>query len=200
MLAASTAGRASAQQPQGPILLLQPGLLSANFVSVPEGVSSTSGFNLRFATRIATSSRWITPILGVSVTPYGTSGISERNTNAPALFAGNVFPVLDATRTAGWLTLEIPVLVYHWYGGGSATNSRIYGRDVFLQLAAYFHLGRKALGDLGSSWTRVDAYVFLEQNLMPNEDGTTGLTDRFNPVAMFGLSISIGGRGGEPGR
>lgn len=181
-----------AQVARGPEFLLQPGLLSADFLSAPEGVSSTTGFNLRFATRFPTRHRWLTPVIGASVTPEGTSGTSTRNTNAPSIFAGNIFPLLGPDRTAGWLTFEVPVLVYHAYGGGPSGNPRIYGRDVYVQLAAYVHLGRKALRDLGPGWAKFDLYAFLEQNLTPNENSITGRTDRFNPVALAGVSLGFG--------
>lgn len=183
---------AEAQDPRGPEFALQPGLLSADFVSAPEGVSSTTGFNLRFATRIPTRHRWFTPVVGASVTPEGTSGTSTRNSNAPSLFVGNVFPLVGPGHSAGWLTVEIPVLVYHAYGGGGAGNPRIYGRDLYVQLATYVHLGRKALRGLGPGWDRFDLYAFVEQNLTPNENTVTSQTDRFNPVALAGVSLAFG--------
>ena len=39
-----------------PVLLLQPGMLSADFLSAPEGYPATSGFNLRFSTLVPTPS------------------------------------------------------------------------------------------------------------------------------------------------
>jgi hypothetical protein len=184
-------------QPTTPVLQIQPGFLSADFVSAPDALNSTSGFNLRFATRIPTGLPWLTPVVGGSVTPYGTTGPSTRNTNAPAIFGGNIFPLLGAARTRGWLTIELPLLIYHAYGGGSANNSRIYGRDLFIQVAGYLHVGSKLLGELGSGWVRLDGYAFLEQNLTPNEDGSTGRTDRFNPVMVFGASLSLGSSEGR---
>lgn len=192
LVLATASVRGAAQPSRGPELLLQPGLLSADFISAPEGVTSTTGFNLRFATRVPTRYRWLTPVIGASVTPEGTSGTSTRNTNAPALFAGNIFPLVGVGRTAGWLTLEAPLLVYHAYGGGGPGNPRIYGRDLYLQLAAYVHLGRKALRELGPGWARFDLYAFIEQNLTPNENTVTGRTDRFNPVALAGVSLAFG--------
>ena len=56
-----------AQSPSGPVFLLQPGLLSADFISAGPDVSSTTGFNLRFETRFPTRTPWLTPLVGEEV-------------------------------------------------------------------------------------------------------------------------------------
>lgn len=175
---------------------LQPGYIAADFLSPPPGVSSTTGFNLRFAARLTTTLPWLVPVVGGSVTPYGTTGPSTRNHNSPNLFAGNIFPILAPSRTGGWLTAELPLLVYHSYGGGRPDNPRLFGPDLFLQLAAYVHVGEKLLRELGPGWTFLDSYIFWEQNLTPNPEPSTRRVDRFNPVLLFGLSLRIGGNAG----
>jgi len=181
-------------QERTPEFLLQPGMLSADFVSAPEGFPATSGFNLRFATLIPTSSRWWTLIVGASVTPYGTSGITPRSTNTPVLFVGNVFPGVSARRTGGWLDLQFPVYVTYSYGGGGARNRELYGRDVLAEAAVQWHVGDKVLRELGPTFARLRVYLMVNQVLTPNEDLTTGITDRFNPTALYGITIPIGGR------
>ncbi|HEX4932034.1 MAG TPA: hypothetical protein VFV33_02575 [Gemmatimonadaceae bacterium] len=180
-----------------PELLLQPGMLSADFVSAPDGYPATSGFNLRFATLVPTSSAWWTLIVGASVTPYGTSGITPRSTNTPVLFIGNVFPGIAARRTGGWLDVQFPVYLTYAYGGGGARNSQIYGRDLVAEVAVQLHVGRKVLRDLGPGFSRLRLYAMANQLLTPNEDPTSGTTDRFNPVALYGVTIPIGGREGR---
>ncbi|HSA55270.1 MAG TPA: hypothetical protein VLE53_06170 [Gemmatimonadaceae bacterium] len=179
-------------QSTGPTFLLQPGLLSADFVSSDAGLGSTTGFNVRFETRFRIGPGWLNPLVGASVMPYGTSGLGGRNLNAPTVFFGNAFPLVRSGRTNGWLTLQLPLLVYHTYGGGSENTSRLYGRDLHVQLASYVHIGRKTLQEFGPNWMRLDAYAFLEQNLTPNRDPVTGRKDWFNPTALFGLSVSFG--------
>ncbi len=178
-----------------PVFLLQPGMLSADFWSPPEGYPATSGFNLRFATLLPTRSRWWTLIVGASVTPYGTSGVSVRSTNTPVLFAGNVFPGIAARRTGGWFDLSFPVYLTYSYGGGGARNRQIYGRDMVGEVALQFFVGEKVLGELGPAFRRLRFYAMMNQLLTPNEDRTTGTTDRFNPVALYGVTIPLGGRG-----
>ena len=187
-------------QSSGPIFLLQPGLLSTDFVSSDADLSSTTGFNLRFETRFRTGAGWLNPLIGASVMPYGTSGLGGRNLNAPVIFLGNAFPLLRSARTNGWLTMQLPLLVYHTYGGGSENTSRLYGRDLYAQLATYLHVGRKTLHEFGPNWARLDLYAFLEQNLTPNRNPVTRRKDWFNPTALFGLSMSFGGeRDGDGG-
>lgn len=186
-----------AAQERSPVLLLQPGMLSADFVSAPDGYPSTSGFNLRFATVVPTSSKWWTLILGASVTPYGTSGASPRNANTPVLFIGNIFPGIARAHTNGWVDLQFPLYVTYSYGGGGARNPSLYGRDVVGEAALQVHIGEKVLRDLGPVFSRLRAYLMFNQVLTPNEDLVTGETDRFNPIALYGLTIPIGGRGSE---
>lgn len=181
-------------QPRALTLLLQPGMLSADFLSPPEGYESTTGFNLRFATVVPTRSRWVTLLVGGSVTPYGTSGISFRNNNTPTLFAGNVFPGFTADRTNGWVSLELPLLLTYAFGGGGSRNQDLFGKDIVVEAAFSVHLGRKVLRELGPPLSRLQLYFLIDHVLTPNEDPVTGRVDRFNPVAMYGITIPIGGR------
>ena len=187
-----------AAQDERTVLLLQPGMLSADFISAKEGFPATSGFNLRFATLVPSSSKWWTLIVGASVTPYGTSGITPRSTNTPLLFIGNVFPGIAARRTGGWFDLQFPVYLTYAYGGGGPHNSAIYGRDFVGEAALQWYVGQKVLRELGPAFARVRAYLMVNQVLTPNADVITGKVDRFNPVALYGITIPIGGRRAAP--
>lgn len=188
-------GRTTRDEERRPVLLLQPGMLSADFWSPPDGFPATSGFNLRFATLVPSSSRWWTLIVGASVTPYGTSGVSVRSTNTPVLFIGNVFPGIAARRTGGWFDLAFPVYLTYSYDGGGARNRQIYGRDLVGEAALQFFVGEKVLGDLGPMFRRLRVYLMVNQLLTPNKDLTSERTERFNPVALYGVTLPIGGRG-----
>lgn len=192
LMALVTGGSKLSAQETGPVLLLQPGMASADFLSAPEGDPSTTGFNLRFATMVYTRTRWITPIVGASVTPYGSSGVSRRNTNTPILFAGNVFPLLSARHTDGWVSLSIPVLLTYTFGGGGQRNPRIYGRDVVIQGSLDILAGKKIFGEFGGTLSRLRIYALLEQNLTPNRRAFDDTLDRFNPVAYYGITLPIG--------
>jgi hypothetical protein len=187
-----TLSRAAQAQPvRGPVLLLQPGMASADFISTEEGEPATTGFNLRFAAVQPTSHRWLTLIVGGSVTPYGSSGASRRNINTPSLFVGNVFPVLNSRRTAGWISVDAPLVLTYSFGGGGEHNDRIYGRDVSLEAAFTIHAGERLLSGFGEPLARLRIYGILDQNLTPNAS-LSGRTDRFNPVAFYGITIPFG--------
>lgn len=184
--------RADAQT--GPVFDLQPGITVADFVSVPEDTPSNTAFSVRFSTRLPTSLRWLTPVVGAVFFPYGTTENTIRNTVAPTIFVGNIFPLFSAARTAGWLSMELPVLITHSPGTGPSGNIRDYGRDLVLLPSAYLHLGDRALREFGSVWSRLKVFVQLEQIMTPNRNNESGERDAFNPSATFGISLTIGGQ------
>ena len=177
-----------------PVFLLQPGMMTTDFISERDGTSSATGLNVRFATLLPTRYRWVTPIAGVNVTPYGTTGYSTIRTNAPSVFAGHVFPLVSSAQVGGWLRVDVPLLWYYAYDGGGRRNQRVYGRDLYVELAFSSPLGEKLLEGLGPNWERLDAYLWLDQNLTPNPDGISSRTDRFNPIALFGMTLRFGRR------
>ena len=181
--------RANAQR--GPVFELQPGISVADFISVPEGTATNTAFSLRFATRFPTGLSWLTPVVGAVLLPYGSTENTLRNTDAPTLFAGNIFVLMPANRTSGWLSIEVPLLLTHSPGAGPTGALRDYGRDLVVIPTVYLHLGDRALRELGSIWSRLNTFFQLEQNLTPNR-GPTGSRDRLNPIATVGLSLSIG--------
>ncbi|MEP7344775.1 MAG: hypothetical protein ABI877_05895 [Gemmatimonadaceae bacterium] len=174
-----------------PVFLFQPGLLTTDFISTTASTSST-GFNVRFSTLLPTRSGWLTPVLGVNVTPYGTTGFATAETNAPSVFIGNVFPLVSERQLGGWLRIDAPLLWYWTHDGGGRHNQRLFGHDIYAELAFTSSLGSKLLGDLGPNWKRLEGYLLLDQNLTPNPDRVSTRTDRFNPIALFGLSLRFG--------
>jgi hypothetical protein len=175
----------------GPEFELQPGITIFDFVSVPEGTSTNTGFSLRISTRFPTSLKWLTPIVGASFLPYGTTENTVRNTDAPTLFAGNVFPAVDERRTSGWLSMEVPVLIAHSPGSAQSTNPRDYGRDLVIVPTVYIHLGERALREFGTIWSRLRIVGQLEHNLTPNRNPASGARDYFNPIATIGMSLGV---------
>lgn len=185
-------GNAAAQeQDRGVTFRLQPGMVTTEFIST-KATSSATGFNFRFTTLLSTGRWWIRPIFGVNLIPYGTTGLATSSSNAPGVFIGNAFKILPAEHAGDWFSMEIPVLLYYSYGGGGRRNEQTYGRDVYLEISVTSPIGTKLLSELGSPWKHVSVYGALDQNLTPNTDVVSGRTDRFNPVALYGISIFFG--------
>ena len=181
--------RATAQR--GPQFEIQPGLAVSDFFSVPEGTATNSAFSFRFTTRFPTGINWLTPVVGAVFLPYGTTLNTTRNTDAPTIFAGNIFPVLSRSRTSGWFSAEIPLVIAHSPGTGPSGNLSDYGRDLVVLPTVYLHLGDRALRELGTIWSKLNLFFQLEQNLTPNPDAD-GKRDFLNPIATIGVSVTIG--------
>src|SRR5687768_6980175 len=189
----SVFGSTSVRAQGTPVFQLQPGISVSDFVSVSEETPSNSAFSLRFSTRFRTSLRWLTPVVGAVFFPYGTTENTIRNTDAPTLFVGNVFPLLSENSTSGWLSMEVPLLVTHSPGAGSTGNVRDYGKDLVILPTAYVNIGSRMLSEFGSVWSRLSLFAQLEQVLTPGRDVATGDRDFFNPLATFGFSLIVGG-------
>lgn len=175
-----------------PVFFLQPGFMTTDFISSRNSSSSSTGVNLRFATQLPTRIKWLTPTFGTNIPPYGTTGYATTQTNAPTVFMGNVFPLVEASRLGGWLSIDAPLLWYYVLDGGGRHNQRLFGGDVYAELAFTSPLGEKLLRDLGPSWKHLGGYLLLDQNLSPNPDRVSSRTDRFNPIALFGISLRFG--------
>lgn len=182
----------SARAQRGPVFELQPGITVFDFLSVPEGTLTNTAFSLRFTTRFPTGLRWLTPVVGAVLLPYGSTENTLRNNDAPTLFFGNIFPLLPEGKTSGWLSIEVPLLLAHSPGAGPTGNVRDYGRDLVIVPTVYLHIGTRALREFGTVWSRMSVFAQLEQNLTPNKDPATGDRDFFNPFATIGLSLFIG--------
>ena len=181
-------------QSLSPFVLVEAGLLTADFLSAPPNLTATTGFNFRFDALIPTPWPRFTVMLGASLTPYGTSGFGERNTNAPGVFGGVLMPLLNERTTGGWFRVDLPLLWYYSYGGGGEHNREVYGRDIYAEVAVAVPIGTKLLHDLGPGWNQVEAYIRIDQNLTPNRQQVSRRLDRVNPIAMYGVALRFGSR------
>ena len=191
LLVAGLASGARAQERAGPVVSLQPGMLTGDFLSAPATEPATTGFNMRAMAIIPSRTRWLTLYLGANVTPYGTTGASRRNTNTPMLFIGNLFPVVGTDHTAGWLTVDVPLVLTYTFGGGGDRNVRVYGKDVAVEVLGKIPVGPKLLSGFGGPLARLRMYGVFHQSLTPNL-ALDGTRDRFNPLAFYGLSLPFG--------
>lgn len=191
-LAVVTLSPSHAVAQRGPQFEIQPGIAVFDFFSVPEGTTTNSAFSFRFTTRFPTGISWLTPVVGAVFLPYGSTQNTTRNTDAPTIFAGNIFRLISRSRTSGWFSAEIPLVIAHSPGTGPSGNLSDYGRDLVVLPTVYLHLGDRALRELGTIWSKLNVFLQLEQNLTPNPDPASGKRDFLNPVATIGLSVTLG--------
>jgi hypothetical protein len=178
---------------KSPVFVAQPGMRTIDAISVDRVLGSSSGFNMRFATLIPTSSDRMRMQFGASFLPFGLSN-GRKNDNDPVLFYGASFALIRDRDSGGWLELALPVQGVFQFNETGTINDPLYEHDLVLEGALTLHIGRKFLSDLGGFWSRVDLYGFIDQTLTPNADLTTGKRDRFAPALMYGLTLPIAGK------
>ena len=114
--------------------------------------------------------KWLTPVVGAVFfrtaplrTPFETPTLRQSS-------SGMSFHCFPRPRTAGWLSMELPVLVTHSPGTGSSGNIRDYGRDLVLLPTGYLHLGERALREFGSVWSLLKVFAQLEQVMTSKQE------------------------------
>jgi hypothetical protein len=175
-----------------PRLLLQPGLLTRDAVSVPDGQDAATGFFLRLFAEFPTQWRHVDVLLGTALAPIGLSD-GRGSENAVAFYYGASFIPVRFSQTDGWLEFGIPVLGYFHYDEAWDAE-RLFVNDLALHASVTLQLGEKLLGDVGGWWSRLSVYAVMEQNLTPERDPDTGKRDPFAPAFHYGLSIPLGSR------
>lgn len=192
LLIAAAAAPLGAQKLLTPELLLQPGVRTVDVFADENPYGASTGFDVRFVTIVPTTWRHVSLMVGASFTPFGMSN-GNRIANDPILFYGASIPLVRERRTDGWLALSLPVLGVYQYDLTGRGNDRLYEHDLVLELSATAHVGRKLLSDLGPFWSRLDAYLLIDQMLTPDRELSNRRRDRFNPVFMYGVAIPLGG-------
>ena len=159
-----------------PVFALQPGMLSGNVISAPEGAEADWKFNARFLTLLPTSSPYFT-LLG------GAQWGLQEDAHGPIIFYGAIIPIPGVTEaTQGWLSLSVDPLGVTTGPGGDGTN-------FFLEGAAVLNVGAKMMTN--SPWKGLGIYFLLDQQITRLPEDANGDKDRFNPVVLYGLSLPI---------
>lgn len=194
-LATAAAIAADAQALNGQVLktptfLFEPGVVTVNAVSAPLPTGSSTGLILQFLTVVPTSIPWLSLELGTSFAPLGLSN-GRRAFNDPTFFYGPVALLLPRDRTANWVEVSLPVLgAYQLDETGE--EDRLYVNDLVVQGRMIVLLGQHVMADMGRFWSRLTAYVIVEQNLTPGRNFMTREVDRFSPSFQYGVSIPVG--------
>jgi hypothetical protein len=165
---------------KAPVFVLQPGGITVDAISAPDGSESTTSFNARFATVIPTSAPWFQGVFGAQVATGGHAG-------TPAIFYGGIIPILPiSTATGGMFGLSIDPLGVTFTGGNGGT--------FFVgELAASLAVGKMMFSGMGPMWSGLGAYFLVDQQLsgpLPRDENND--KDRWRPVLLYGLNIPLG--------
>ncbi|HET7458937.1 MAG TPA: hypothetical protein VFJ74_14905 [Gemmatimonadaceae bacterium] len=185
MLAGTAAAPAMAQEMnegsffKAPVFVLQPGAITTDVISAPEGSSSTTRFNARFATVVPTASPWFSTVFGAQVQTGGKGG-------TPQLFYGGIIPIAPiSTATGGMLGVSLDPLGVTSFGQSGGT--------VFVgELAVSLSVGKMMFANMGPMWSGTGAYFLVDQQISDIPRDAAGNKDRFNPALLYGLSIPFG--------
>jgi len=169
---------------KAPVFVLQPGGVTANAISAPDGLDATTAFNARFATVIPTASPWFQGVFGAQVATGGNAG-------TPNIFYGAIIPIAPlSAATGGMLSLSIDPLGVTTFGG---TTSSAGGTFFFLEAAFGLAVGKMMFQNMGPMWSGLGLYFLIDQQvsgpLPRDEDGDP---DRFRPILLYGLNIPVG--------
>jgi hypothetical protein len=169
---------------KAPVFVLQPGGVTANAISAPDGVDAVSAFNARFATILPTPSPWISGVFGAQVATGG-------NATTPNIFYGGIIPIVPiSTATGGLLDVSLDPLGVTTFGG---TTTQASGTYFVGEIAVVLQVGKMLMGGMGPTWSGIGLYFLIDQTIsgpLPRNDD--GDADRWRPVLLYGLNIPIG--------
>jgi hypothetical protein len=165
---------------KAPVFVLQPGGVTADAISAPDGVESTTSFNARFATVLPSSSPWFAGVFGAQVQTGG-------HATTPNIFYGGIIPIAPlSAATNGMLSLSVDPLGVTFFGGNNGT--------FFVgELAFGLAVGKMMFANMGPMWSGLGAYFLIDQQIsgpLPRDEN--GDKDRFRPVLLYGLNIPVG--------
>lgn len=188
LLLLGAAARADAQDMQrerlfkAPVFVIQPGLVTTNFIDTPSGTKSNTEFNFRFLTAVPTSIPRTTLVAIVQFTPFnkvpGTGG--QFTANSPALVYGPVFNLFNNDLIA----FDFDVLGA--YGPAGRPNDRAaYTHKLVLEADLSLKLGQMMMSDPASRFRSLNVYAFLA-------NVATGIPSEASPwVLLTGISLPI---------
>ena len=165
---------------KAPVFVLQPGAITTDVISAPEGSKSVTRFNARFATVVPTASPWFSTVFGAQVQTGGKGG-------TPQLFYGGIIPIAPiSTATGGMLGISLDPLGVTTFGQSGGT--------VFVgELAVSLSIGKMMFANMGPMFSGTGVYFLVDQQISDiPRDPFTGDRDRFNPALLYGLSIPFG--------
>ena len=165
---------------KAPVFVFQPGGVTVNAISAPDGLDRTTAFNARFATIVPTASPYFSTVFGAQVATGGHAG-------TPGIFYGGIIPIrLASSMSSGFIDFSIDPLGVTGFGGTGGTN-------FYLEGAFVFQVGKKMMSTMGQTWSGTGVYFLIDQQIsgpLPRDENND--KDRWRPVLLYGLSIPFG--------
>ena len=186
LMTAGVASSAEAQWLKAPVLVFQPGIVTANAISpTDDNADAVSGFNVRFTMVVPTASPHFNLVMGTQFFPNGLDGSHD---NTPIFYYGGIIPLAPVNgMTQGWLNASIdPLGVYAPAGYGT----RPYSHEFVLELALVANVGAKMMSNMGL-FSNAGLYLLFDQGLTHRPKDANGDKDYFNPVMLYGITIPI---------
>lgn len=179
---AATARAQDAMKDEGlfksPVFVIQPGLVTSNFIDKPDGTKSNTEFNFRFLTAIPTSIPRTTLVAIVQFTPFNkTAGYTS---NAPGIVYGPVFNIFNNS----FIAFDADVLGAYGPAAEEGDDAD-YTHKLVLEADLSFKLGQMMMSDPASRFRNLNVYAFLA-------NVATGIPSEASPwVLLTGVSLPI---------
>jgi hypothetical protein len=179
LMSAGVATTAQAQWLKAPVLVFQPGIVSANVISKPTGSKTVSGANIRFTMVIPTASPHFNGVMGTQFFPNGLGGSHD---NRPIFYYGGIIPLAPVnSMTQGFFNASIdPLGVY----APASYGTRAYSHEFVVELAIIANVGAKMMSNMGF-FSNLGLYLLFDQGITHQGD------DKFNPVMLYGVTFPI---------
>jgi hypothetical protein len=163
---------------RAPSFVLQPGLITSNFVDRPAGTSASTKFNFRVVTAIPTTIPRTTAVAIVQWTPWNTA--AGFNSNAPSFVYGPVFSLFNVPLAS----LDFDVLGS--YGPAArSTDESAYTHKLVLEADLSVKVGDWVTHDRRSRWHSLALYVFPAYVATGLPSGSS------HWVLLYGVSLPI---------
>lgn len=185
LMSAGVATSAQAQWLKAPVLVFQPGIVSANVISATDDADAVHGANIRFTMVVPTASPHFNLVMGTQFFPNGLGG---SGFNAPIFYYGGIIPLAPVnTMTQGFFNASIdPLGVY----APASYGTRPYSHEFVIELALIANVGAKMMSNMGF-FSNLGVYLLFDQGLTHVARDSNGDKDYFNPVLLYGITFPI---------
>jgi hypothetical protein len=184
-LVAGVSASAEAQWLKAPVLVFQPGIVTANAISAGDDDDAIHGFNVRFTMVVPTSSPHFNLVMGTQFFPNGLGG---SGANTPIFYYGGIIPLAPiGSMTSNFINASInPLGVYAPAGYGN----RPYSHEFWIELALTSNIGQMMMPNMGF-FSNLGVYLLFDNQITHAPLDEEGDRDLFRPVLLYGVTLPI---------